>query len=779
MATFRQRSTYFEDGFGRASVLFVMADSYDALFETVGTKTTGVFEVGSVKEDLDISEGVLAQDELTFDVIESAAVTTDDADAIDFFKAGQDPANKRFVALFLNASDLPTAPEITKAVFIGQMVPEQKGTDVKHHGGLWSTAINALRDWQARAATFMDEVINDISLRDLIYGNEDELVTGIDTTWETANVADRLGWHKSATGDPYGAREARFSQLCSLNALLRVLADNLQQTLIDKGLGTYSITFPDMTFDWTVSPARYQIVDYGSGGAPAWPSRHVQQTMRNPADRDPFVVKPADQVTLGLGDTTAPDNQIWFSYRMVKPVGKSEQQHSFLRCRTFTELLYGLASSFGCFVRFVQPSEGSIEIHFVARKDMVKPPIYLRDIADADINLSVAGAEDAATPQRGIACRYARDGHDYFYYDNNESTNGGPQPSALMNEVGDGDIALMTVSPTLVYFWLVEDARRFSYYGNLPFNGVFYIGSSIEDYESRPDKGQPGLHTAIYVRTVVNGENVSPDTETIYLPAALVHAKVDGLDMTFKSLTEYVNTITARDGQFFTAEYNLKVPYLNGFSPNADGSSSGWEHLQLGSTVILQEDGVDKEFVVSGIERSPADVETNIRLQLISRFAFSTPGDLVAVTAAEPTIVRPFLGDPTRVTDAGSRTYIADESITMGDAVASAWDGVDYRVRRMVAHSADYDAFIGIAMADAAYDEDVLVQSSGRVSVPTYAFAPGDPVYVRTATHPASNVSQDLLTGKTLTEDMIVNIGTADTETSFVLDLFSQIIFEA
>jgi hypothetical protein len=26
---------------------------------------------------------------------------------------------------------------------------------------------------------------------------------------------------------------------------------------------------------------------------------------------------------------------------------------------------------------------------------------------------------------------------------------------------------------------------------------------------------------------------------------------------------------------------------------------------------------------------------------------------------------------------------------------------------------------------------------------------------------------------------MIVNIGTADTETSFVLDLFSQIIFEA
>lgn len=787
MPTYRQRHTIYEDGYGTTSVLFVMADTYDNLFAVSGVHLTNVFVIGSVKTDLDFEAGVLAQDELNFNVIEAAAETADDLDAIAFYKQGQDPDVKRYCALFINASDLPTAPEISKAVFIGQMYAEQKGNDVQHHGALWSKAINPLREWQTRAGTFMDSVVDKIELKDLIYGNDDLMVTGIDEAWETAHVADRVGWHKSPSGDPSGARTARFSSIVSLNAVLRLLADNVVATLAAQGLGTYVITFLDADFDWKTSPARYYPLSYGVGGDPSWPSRHVDEYRRNDpftGDRNPFIIKANDASQLGLGDTQPETSQVWINYRMVKPEGKTEQQFSFLRCKSFTELLYGLATSLGCYVKFYQPTPSDIVITFVPRKDIELPEVFIRDIEAGDINLTVATQKDDNAVY-GISGRYAMDGADSFWNDNDLRTASGPKASKRFNDTRKGKAALLTVSPTVVYFWKVEDANWKTYGGGLPMNGVFYVGSTIEAYAAsdegegivRSDKGFPTIHTGIYIKTSVNGEFVDPGTDPVWLPAAMVHANIDGVDQNFDSLTEYVNAITARDGKYFKAEYNLTVPYLNGFSTASDGSAPGWENVKAGSKVVLQEDGIDKEFLVIGIERICKEPTTKLRLQYISRMEFSTPAAPSTPQTIEPLDIVSG-GDAVPTSSSPTRSYTAHEDIKRGDALVAFYNGSAWRVKRMRAHSDDYDSFIGIALYDAVAGTDVSAQPSGRLVLADYAFTPGQAVYVRSSSLPTLNVSQSLLTGPNSEENMIANIGTADTESSFVIDLFRQTIFE-
>jgi hypothetical protein len=766
MATFRQSTTIYEDSFNEYTILFVMSDSYDGLFATSGVKQTQVFMLGSVKSDLDIADGKLAQDELSLSCLETAIETTDDADAVQFFKDGQNPATPRYCAVFVDEAELPTPPDVEKALFIGQLLPEHKGQDIQHHGDSYSTAINAVREWDARAGTFMDEVVDRIPLYDLIYGNDDDSVLGITTAWEAAYVEDRIGWHKSSPGDPYGSREARFHQLVSLSDVLRRIADNVEATLAAQGAGSYNIIFDDMTFDWKVSPARFKTFPSLAG---TWKSRHLLSQGAG----GPFEVKADDMKSLGLGDSKPADEQVYIHYRMVKPATKNEQQYSFLRCKTFTELLYALADSFRVYVRFWQPNTTDLHIQFLSRNEVERPQVYWRDAEEGDINLTLSTSErEGSTKHAGVACVWALDGHDVFITDGFDK-----RASSTLNRPRNGEAPLLTVSPTLTQLAISEDAGRTNIWAHLPHNSVFYNGGAPEAYNDSPYKASLGIHTGIYVRCNVIDEKVDPFVPKIFLPAAMVHATIDGVDETFTSLSEYSNRVKGRDATYFMAEYNLTIPYFNSWAQMpGDVLSIGWNMLELGCKVVIQEGGVDREFVVVGIERQLSYPETKVRLHALSRVAFSPP-------AANPDPLQPiFMSDPSiedsTVEDTPTAVYIADAAIEVGDAVAADPLQPPTHCIRATSTQTMYGRIIGIAMSAATAGNPVSVRTAGRVQVDTWSFTPGKRVFVRTATHPASNVSQTPLLGKTVSEDLHAIIGVADSTTSMIIDTSHQYILE-
>lgn len=782
MATYRQTWTYFEDGFGLCRILFVIADTYDNLFETAGTVDCNVFSVGSVKQDLNLSKGTLAADELQVSVDEASIETTDDEDAVQFFREAQDRTTPRYVALFVNTPDLPTAPVVTDALFAGVFSPTMKATDIQHHGAMYSSAINAVREWDASASTFLDNAIEDVSFADLIDGNVPEDVTGIDAGWITANVADRIGYHKSAGGDPWGDRSARFEQLVNLNTALRKLADNLEQTLQDRGLGTFSIAFDVTALDVSFSPARFNALAGLSG------QRSRMLPLGAWGSAPPYRIYDNDTVSCSFGDGVSDDNSIWVHWRMFKPVGKTESAMSYRRCKTFTEFLYGLAASLGMFVRFYSAPGNELRIKFISRQSLEQAEVFIRDSESGSIDLSSESQESASkSGQYAVSTLYTPDGIE-------KEPQSWPRVSTVSTIYGEdmvptanhqwvssseGSKALLSTGVSLKYFKYSEDAGVSNANPGttcIPHNSFFYMGASKE-YDLNPNKPWDhaiGITSAIYVKTLPIGESVSPGSTAVFLPVAAVNAKIDGEEKIFYSLTSYVNHLTGRDGAFYEASYDLVVPYLNCFSLSNTGSSPSWKNIVLGSKFVIEENSIPITFLVVGLERDVSSVSTKIKLHLQSRFAFTTPSGPSAILSPDPdddeSTGESTLPDPTN-------TGVAGETIATGEAVRLHWDGSDWVLMRMKAWSDYYDTMIGIALNDAVIGDTVRVQTSGIVSIASYSFTPGQAVVVRTSTLPTLNVTQSRLTRKSRTEDMIVDIGTADTPTSFVLDIFKQLIF--
>jgi hypothetical protein len=757
MPTFRQRHTITEDFFRPYTITFVMSDTYEGLFATEDVQMTDVFVLEGTSFDYDLASGALAQDELRLNVDESAAETEDDLDAIAFFKAVQDPANPRYCAVFVDTPDLPSAPLTADLLFAGRVATDIKGTDLQHQGAAYSPAINAVREWQARAANFMDEVVDKIPLSDLIYGNIDNGVVGILNTWENANVADRLGWYKSTGGDPYGAREARFMDLVSLSALLRRLADNVEETLANQGIGTYNIYFDDVTFDWAASPARFRLSNYTK----TWKPRHL--TSRS---GPPMIIKADDMHPVGLGDTLSEEEQIWVHYRMVKPVGKAEKDLSFLRCKSFTELLYGLASSFGVLLRFEQPNSTDIHVKFVPRRNDERPEVFFREAQEADIDIGLADNEDSGAARLyGKSCEHAIDGHDTYVIDDGMRF---ASPATTKN--APGEMALVTVSPTLVQFPMAEDAGYYTQWGHLPQNSIFTLGSSREDANARPDKGVIGLHTGIYIRI----ESSLPGATYQWAPVAMVHATVEGQEMHFTSLTDYVNMLRGRDQSFFRAEYNLTVPYFNAFHNGGDVPTVSWKALQLGSVINIEENSVPREFVVVGIERNLAYPETRIRLHRSSRLAFTEPAD---ITADANPVWTSASSDESVTPDTSTTTvYIAGEDIAQGDAVSDATDGEQLTVVRTRPVLAHYGRIVGIATHGADEGDSVAVQGPPKANNEAWQWVPGKRVYVRNAELPNINLTQQPFQG--VSGGMVATLGVADSPTTLLLDLSDQKVYE-
>lgn len=782
MPTFRQRYSVYEDGFGVLSLTICLSDTFDGLFATSGTVETNILSIETSSKDFEIANGVAAQDELKLKIDESAIESPGDMDAAAFFVDAQDPATPRYVAVFLNTPDLPSAPAIDDCEFIGRIDANIKGNDLKHHGTMWSVAINPIRTWETSAATFMDVTLEDIDLKDLIDGNEDLDVTGIDEVWEDSHVADRLAYFKSPAGDPHGVREARWEELVNLSALLRKLADNVEQTLADKGIGTYSIVFDDTYFDFAMTPARFRADDASTGG-------YKSRVLPGSSTGYPFDVFDGDQYARGIGDGfISNDQSVFCHYRMVKPRNDREKRLALERCGTFTEFLYFVAESLGFFVRFYQTAPSVIHVQWISKTSLAGgTQVYIRDAVDGSINLSVTSTEQTQeTKYIGHSTTFSADGRDLY------TKQGGSfyrETWAYRESQGKGVQPIFTTGVVLANldFGLKEAGQTYGVgqndrYGFLPHNVRFYKANSLFGIgpELADDKGAPGLTTLLFLKVDQNGEYINGTSEQIFAPVAYVHAMIDGVQKNYISLSGYLNEIRARDAGYFINEYELTIPFINGFSINADGSSASWKHLQLGSRIIIEEQSVEREFIVVGIERNYTDVTTKLKLHRSSRVAFTTPSGLLAPEIGD--------GGESELSGAGfaiatttQAFYECSGAVVAGDALVVTGvnlDGITI-VRRANANAQDCGHVFALALQDGSEGDIITGQTAGRVSIGTFELTAGSPVYVRTTTLPTCNISQDLLKAATEVEDAVVKVGLADGPTSLTIDLTDQFTLSA
>jgi len=773
MATFRQVSTIHEDGYGEVTVLIVLSNTVAGLYATEGTKETNVFLIGSSKKDLEVSAGTQAQDELSITVDAASVATENDAEALAYFRDAQDSSLNRFIAVYINTAELPDPPDPDDCEFFGRIDPELKARDIKLQGDEWGTDWNPDREWDANASTFMDISFDDIKLKDLIYGNEELNVTGIDEDWEDDNVSDRLSYFRSDNDDfiesLFGLREAKQEGLVNLSALLRKLADNFEQTLLDQGIGTFSVVIDDIELDMKFSPARFSVQD-------GW-DRTLNVFRKNRLLFE-YKVKADDAVSCFLGDSHATtDDSIFVSYRLAKPGDKGESEFTYDKFETFTDLLYGVAESLNLYVRFDVTESSTLHVSWISRQSIEDAPqIYIRDTTSGSLDLSVSPKEDRER-HIGLATKYSMDGPDEFWMDSQT-----PRGSSKrhQSESGKGLHPPLTTGVTLLNLSDRFDERpnfivTQDFIGQIPHNTKFYTDGSPSDLGLQSFD----VSSLIYVCVEQNGEYINDTAEKIFLPVRKVHATVEGSDRTFDCLSEYVNEQNARAEGFFSASYEVEVPFLMGFSENSDGSSPSWKALRLGRRTTIEEEGVPREFIVVGIERNYQAVTTKVKLHRASRFAFTPASGL-----DEDEVVTIGGGFTPGTSTHGVRgtiihECIADGDIAMGDAVLvlNQDDAGLVHVRRATSTEKDCGFTIGLALSSALDGDAVEIQTSNRFECIDYSFVAGLPVYVRTSTLPAHNLSQDLLTARTSTEDAVITVGLADSSSSVVIGLVKQRVF--
>ncbi|MBI5646702.1 MAG: DUF2190 family protein [Ignavibacteriae bacterium] len=782
MAGFRQISTFYEDGYGTVTVLFVVADTYDDLFATAAHPDIDVVQLKTTKKDLDLQAGVQAEDELTFTLDEASASGAADSNAVAFILDARDAAVLRYVALFVNPVD-PDAPTNDEAEFTGVIRPEFHATDSVWSGGQWSESPSPVRVWDVTARPFWADILESVPLKDLIYGNATTGVSAaFNTAWETAWVADRMGYFR----DTSSGREALWGSITSVNAALESLCAALANGLQVLGRGTYAISIVNSTCGFRIIPQRIAYCKRLGGGygryAYAKDSSNTKvYRVRSDDAFEPMLGWPAGWVPSALSNT-----HLYCQYQLVKPSivdkkdvysppGTNAQAIAFERYDNLAELIYAVAFALGMYVRFTYIGSSDLQIEFVPRAGVSQHRVWLRDATKADLDTSPMDPDDdkqfygAASGLAGEGGHYIYDAINGVYKLNDEWRDAKREGDQLLFSIG---IPFRSFKPGYA-----ADGENWSDV-LLPHNARFYNGGAAVTTHPAEYYDAKGSCTTLFCRTAAVGDTDTTvehglnGTDDVIEPVGLIGVRVSGVyDYWFDTLESYVSWLIDRDGAFYKTEYSIDVPYLcswrksaDGTHPDDDGGRGRILNLALGCEYV--QDGV--EYVVVGIERDWAVRSTRLRLQNIDRFAFGEPDNPATTDGSVPALADGGDGYQATLT----RECVAGEALAQGDVLYMAADGALYRA---TATDAVYGRIVGVAAHAAATDEvvSVLLPPSICDSL-AYAFSSGDRLYLRTG---SPNVSSSRLASNTGTENLFLELGTALSPASFRFELGEQFVF--
>jgi hypothetical protein len=608
---YKQIHSVYEDGIGKTTFTVMLATNYNELF--VGTeREINFIDINSITKELEDQTGSAIENELKFTFNNSKINTLVDLDAYGYLTSAFDAENKIYIAVFINTG---ATPLLNDSLFIG-ILDTDRSEEVEsyHNDGEFSVTFNPVKKISMTSKPHYE--LKEIPVT--------ELINDISESWESENVNNRLAWFES---DYHTNKRTVVHDIVSLNKLLRELGNILAAKLTTAfGINTtISFVGDDLPFD--LLPARWT---RGHTGNINEPLRYVNDEFGDWETRDRyFSVFADDSQTLRLApDETLNENQdIWIDYKTVKlimdkePNPKEAKKLQLSEIESFYNLLYSIAENFHLYLSVNYSANNNIEFRFHNVFSFSKPQVYFKNATSDKIELSKTTQSDEDKKYIALANYYTVSGNDMYDKDNNRF-----YPSKQYNETEDGARLLFTVSPTIVIMYDTRTDYGFNcLWIKFPHNhafanseltearsGAVYVGNISTRYSETTS----GLHTAIYMKVNKRiDENNAPDS--YFTPAAKVLHKADGSNREFETLVDYLNFTRGRNKNFFQNEREIEVPFINGFSLNADGSNPSWKNLQLGNKIVFD----NAEFIVVGIEYDIPSIKTKISLQRIERFS--------------------------------------------------------------------------------------------------------------------------------------------------------------
>ncbi|GEM_PF-1453475 len=812
---FYQRYSFNEYLFGAQTVLFVVTDNYSELFQSGGTETD-IFLLDSSKKDLNTEEGSFAIDELGFSVNQAACSVDDDSNALFFALECKERNNSRYCAVFLLG--VGEEPSIDNMDFIGKLTDKVSSDDIVWHCGEYEAEINAVREYKFTALSFDMSMLDDCKLEGDVYKVEGGSEVRINNVYERITDTEINEIFAPASfchidicemNDTHVLKHY-FKRLGNLYTLLNLILSKATEII-------YETTGNNTVFTLAESPLGIQ-------GCPV----RYRDAYNNLVPGDHYfdgnlIINNNLVYDLYLTDTeTATKRAVLINWKLFNPaLGhpagteesdsedkrdlrtqiSNEKEFSFRKFENVSELLFAIARAFGCYIfpaYSVVDGNLVISLQFKSRSELLEPEITeIISATDGSIDTSSVVSKEVQQ-YYSTANNIAADGCDIIgFISGSNQYQLGPTRQFEKNDKSrnknkednneEQQRLILSTSPTLC-----GSALYFPRASKLPMN-LYTEGNKPPMLSYFIER----LHSAIYIKTEIPEawqnyiipDLMSPPPSFAYRPVAKVYARVggealkDSAGIDGDTLTNYVNAVMGRDKRYYETEYSITVPFWNGFRKIIDGiTTTSWKNLKLGSQILIKEtirkyengqwtdytDPVGNLFAVVSIERNYQKPETKIKLYLSECYAYGLYYEGEALPESGSLVMPPelseFLGQP----EYRTFTVAAGEAIAEGDAFMLLENGTIIKARSEKEYAGKT---AGIAKQSGTGGDTITGQISGRAQSNSYSFSSiGKQVFART-NDSSSNITQTILAEPTTTEDMIICLGRADSETSFVIDI--------
>lgn len=800
-----QKYSYDEHNHGTQTVIFAVSDSYEELFEDTGTETD-IFVLESVRKDLNTEDGSFAIDELPFSVNQLACQTDDDHNALFFCLNATDLKFNRYCALFFGS-----LPILENLDFIGKIDSKVSGDDKIWQSSNYGFEINPLREYNFTAYSFDVSILEMVKLTSDIKSSEGIPVSNVYQKFEDENwvrVKQIFNNKPAYALDQVINPIAEFCKLGNLFDIIRLYLDLAEEIIYDKDNNTVEFNVIESSLGLKTNPVQYSLTNEAtlslqnqSTDANKIIELKLSQTESGENWSVPFLNRKMVDAELGCPKSNDEFPEFINDYHQHQ-VG-DENSFSFRSLDNVAEILFEIARAFACYILPSYTAGNQINLEYKSRESIVENDYtYIIGSQEASFDSSPVLSKKSGKFY-GHSGAYATDGFDKVSNEHNTSQVVKSASMTKKEQVIKYDKErrgiesrklMLTTSPTLLQLsatnenhlfpinligrgannnnWDLNNFTGFGYPGNVKYNDF------LREY----------LHTGIYVKTIATEPNqiTRLGSNPIWRPASTILVKVGQENTVFNTLSEYCDYIMARDVQYYQTEYNLTIPYWNGFSKNSDGSNPSWKNIKLGSKVKLyetikrydsEEEWIDvdvhREYVVVGIERNLQKPETTLKLHSLDRFAFGT-WDL-------PTPPPSYIFQPNvtgKVYDeslVSEYLEISDESpeILSGDVVMI---NPNRKVFKAENKSEYYHYPIGIALSSGNTGDTIVVQLSGIVKSERYHFLQAGKMVQLRHNPTELNLSTTLLAEKTSDEDMIVMLGHSLSPDSFYLSIKEMVI---
>ncbi len=802
---FYQKYTYNEYQFGQQTVMFAVSDNYSEIFQGAGIETD-IFVLDTLKQDLNLSEAKFAIDELGFSINQAACRNDNDKNALAFTLECKDKFRVCAV-FFLRDNEIPSNDNL---LFIGAIDNKVSGDDLYWDSVPFGTLINPIREYKFSALSLDISLLDECLIDSACYNSNSVRIDNIEqriskASNEISSIVQTKFSYAAMDEDINNPRTLSIWSIkdsCKLSDSIKLFLNKAGELIFEKLGINIKFILLESDLGIQVTPIQYDTIR-GSAGyiVNQYTVSNILYNLKLNTTETDTIKEPLINIRMvkpEYGQPILNEDDNSEKAIAIRTQKSEEKALSFINLKSVAEVLFSIAKALNCYLisSYTVDNDGilNVNLEFKSRSNLTESNnTYLIGSSDASFD-TASTISDGSNKFYSQANQYVNDGvgviHEIMskltFEKSNELTK--QQENRKEEELNKKTVfakLLLSTSQTLIHLMSKTDYRPINIYpqagyaeghGELvPFllTNALYIDCAI------PEQRQ---------RDIIAIKNLGY-TECLR-PIGKIFGKIDGATVTNSNkeegvqLSEYVNASLGHEKSYYETEYELTVPFWNGFSKNSLGTNCSWKNIKLGSKNTLNEDirtfinGVWRifrpangtQFVVIGKEISLSTPETKLKLQNIGRFAYGLyyEGKEGELLSPRKSILWAKSSSVNEDLSMYSSIEIAEgEIILIGDAIMI--NPETQKAFKAVAKQEYYDLTIGIAKV---IKENICYyQNSGIIEDTKYNFDTNKLLFVRTAPDSNTlNISQTYLIENTETEDLVIWIGKVLSSKSFQYD---------